>query len=66
MTGPLWRKMRPSLTTMGFLVSFEEEGSREDDSTNVEAEVQRGEEEFMSMFTNGLGANDQQAGSFTR
>jgi hypothetical protein len=54
---------------MGFLVSFlsyvEEEGSREDDSTDVEAEVQRGKEEFMSMFMNGLGADDRQAESFT-
>ncbi len=50
----------------GVFSDVEEEGSREDDSTDVEAEVQRGEEEFMSMFTNGLGADDRQAGSFTR
>jgi hypothetical protein len=49
----------------GVFSDVEEEGSREDDSTDVEAEVQRGEEEFMSMFTNGLGADDRQAGSFT-
>jgi hypothetical protein len=49
----------------GVFSDVEEEGSREDDSTNVEAEVQRGEEEFMSMFMNGQGADDQQAGSFT-
>jgi hypothetical protein len=48
----------------GVFSDFEEEGSREDDSTDVEAEVQRGEEEFMSMFANGLGADDRQAGSF--
>ena len=50
----------------GVFSDVEEEGSREDDSTDVEAEVQQGEEEFMSMFTNGLGADDRQGGSFTR
>jgi hypothetical protein len=42
----------------GVFSDVEEEGFREDDSTNVEAEVQQGKEEFMSMFTNGLGADN--------